>query len=283
MLDFLPNQLKQAIFNCFSTIYEVRIRIDKPIIVKGNNGLAVLSKAINYTVRKKELEQIIMCLCNHSLYSVESSLKNGFITSQHGERVGLCGEFVCTANEVHSIKNFTSILIRFPNYVYGCSEDFIKKLEKPKSCLIFSPPFHGKTTFIRDLGRAYSDQFNQNVLYIDERDELSGGGVFNLGKNADTLRFSNKTFGFLNGVRAYNPDVIICDEVMSDDDCYGIEFARNSGVKVIASAHADNIENLLKKQNISRIIKNNTFDYIVMLSNFKIHEIYEEKDWLKYF
>ena len=89
--------------------------------------------------------------------------------------------------------------------------------------------------------------------------------------------------GFFNGVRAYNPDVIVCDEIMSNDDCLGVEFARSSGVKVIASVHADNIKNLLKKQNISRIIKINTFDYIISLSNFKIAKIYEEKDWLKYF
>ena len=282
MLDFLPTQLKQSVLSCFATIYEVRIRIDKPIIVKGDNGLNVQHKEIKYLVNKKDLEQIILRLCNHSIFSVETSLKNGFITSTNGERVGLCGEVVYLADEVKSVKNFTSIIIRLPNYVYGCSEDFVKVIKEPKSCLIFSPPFHGKTTFIRDLGRAYSDNFNQNVLYIDERDELGGGGAFNLGKNADVLRFSSKKFGFLNGVRAYNPDVIVCDEIMSNDDCLGVEFARSSGVKVIASAHADNIENLLKKQNISKIMKTNTFDYVLRLSNFKIDKIYGEKDWLNY-
>lgn len=282
MLDFLPTQLKQSVLSCFASVYEVRIRVDKPVIVKGNNGLNVQCKEIKYSVSKKELEQIILRLCNHSLFSVESSLKNGFITSINGERVGLCGEIVYSEDEVKSIKNFSSIIIRLPNYVYGCSEDFVKTVNEPKSCLIFSPPFHGKTTCIRDLGRAYSDSFNQNVLYIDERDELGGGGAFNLGKNADVLRFSSKKFGFFNGVRAYNPDVIVCDEIMSNDDCKGVEFARNSGVKVIASAHADNIENLLKKQNLSKIIKTNTFDYILSLNSFRIDKIYGEKDWLNY-
>ena len=86
MLDFLPTQLKQSVLGCFATIYEVRIRIDKPIIVKGNNGLNVQNKEIKYLISKKDLEQIILRLCNHSIFSVESSIKNGFITSTNGER-----------------------------------------------------------------------------------------------------------------------------------------------------------------------------------------------------
>jgi stage III sporulation protein SpoIIIAA len=70
---------------------------------------------------------------------------------------------------------------------------------------------------------------------------------------------------------------------MSINDCQGAEFAQNSGVKVIASAHANNLENLLKKQELSSIIKKNTFEDIILLNNFKIVKIYGEEDWLKYF
>ena len=97
------------------------------------------------------------------------------------------------------------------------------------------------------------------------------------------LRYSNKSFGFYNGVRAYNPDVIICDELMTGDDCNSVEFAMASGVKVVASAHSSNLENLLKKKEISKIIQKNTFEDIILLDRFKIKEIYKEQDWQKYF
>ena len=48
MLDFLPSQLKLAILNSFKTIYEVRIRVDKAVLVKGNNGLEVDLKEIKF-------------------------------------------------------------------------------------------------------------------------------------------------------------------------------------------------------------------------------------------
>lgn len=283
MLDFISATLKTQILNSFKTVYEVRLRVDKQVTVKGNDGTGALTKRLSYKTSKLELEQTVLRLCNHSVYSVESSLKNGFITSQQGERVGICGEVVTNGEQIISIKNFTSLSIRFPHVVYGCSDLYVSTLKEAKSCLVVSPPFHGKTTFIRDLAKSYSDKFFLNVLYVDERDELCGGGHFNIGEFADVLRFSNKSFGFLNGVRAYNPDVIVCDEIMDEADCKSVEFAVNSGVKVIASAHSNSLKNLLKKQYLSAIIKENTFDDIILLDNFKIAKIYKEQDWSSLF
>ena len=283
MLEFLPNQVKSEIYKATKSPYEIRIRADKPITVKGSNGLTTIVKTLCVSMGKREIEQAVLRLCNHAIYSVEESLRMGFITSKNGERVGVCGELVYNGQSVVAIKNFSSLSVRFPHYVFGCSEEYSKALVTATSCLIISPPFHGKTTFIRDLGRVYSDKFNLNVLYIDERDELSLGGSFNLGKNSDVLRYSNKSFGFYNGVRAYNPDVIICDELMTGDDCNSVEFAMASGVKVVASAHSSNLENLLKKKEISKIIQKNTFEDIILLDRFKIKEIYKEQDWQKYF
>lgn len=273
MLDFLPENLKNIICGQFHTLYEVRIRVDKPIEIVGKKGNGIEKIQINYQVSKNDLCNIILKLSNFSIFSIEESLKNGYVTSSNGERVGVCGDVVIKNGEVITIKNFTSVCIRFPNDIKGCSNEYYNNLNRAKNCLVVSPPFHGKTTFIRDLARAYSDKFNLNVLYLDERDELSAGGKFYLGKHVDVLRYTNKDFGFKNGVRAYNPDVIVCDEIMSLSDCKGVRFALNSGVKVIASAHADTLKNLLKKQEIYEILKDNLFEDIIILENFKIKEI----------
>ena len=121
------------------------------------------------------------------------------------------------------------------------------------------------------------------MLIIDERDELSAGGNFNLGKNSEVLRFSSKQFGFENGVRALNPEVIVCDEIMTSADINGVRFALNSGVKVVASTHGDSIENLLKKQGISTILEDNLFEDVIFLESFKIKEIYGGDEWKKLF
>ncbi|MBQ9782280.1 MAG: hypothetical protein IJW26_03750 [Clostridia bacterium] len=276
MLTFLDLKLKNKILDLFKSVYEIRIRVGKPISVKGFDGNKISTAYINEVVTFQSLENMILNLCNYSLYSAEESLKNGFITSNDGERVGVCGTCVLNGKSVVTVKDFTSLCIRLPRDVHGCSNAYFEKIDSPKSCLVISKPFQGKTTFIRDLGRNYAK--THNVLFIDERDELSAGGSFNLGSNADVIRYSTKKFGFFSGVRSYNPDLIVCDEIMSKEDCDGVEFALLSGVKVIASAHSDNVENLLKKQDISEILKKGFFDDIILLSNFQ-PKIFKGEQW----
>ncbi len=283
MLDFLPLNLKNQIISTFKQIHEVRIRADNPITVKGSNGDGLREREIEFLIEKKQIEDVVFALSNYSIYSVEQSLKQGFITSTSGERVGVCGDAVVEKGEIITFKNFTSLCIRFPNQVVGCSTPFTDKISNIKTCLVVSPPFHGKTTFIRDLGRVYSDRFNKNVLYVDERDELWANGKFYLGKRADVIRNTSKSFAFNFGVRSYNPDVIICDELMTEDDYKGVLFALLSGVKVVASAHSNSLENLLKKQEIYEILKKITFENILVIENFKIKKIYGEEDWINCF
>ena len=279
MLDFLDYNLKNKIISLFAKIFEVRLRQDKPVAVKGFDGEKVSVKYLSYSTTKNDLEKIIYSLCNYSVYSVEESLKNGFITSNDGERVGVCGSCVLSLDNVITIKDFSSLCIRIPNDVKGCSNSYFNLFSGIRSCLVVAKPFEGKTTFIRDLGRNYANEYN--VLFIDERDELSASGKFNLGKNADVIRYSTKKFGFYNGVRSYNPDVIVCDEIMSSDDLQAVQFALLSGVKVVATIHSDNIKNLLKKQFISAIFKNKLFDDIIVLDAFK-PTLLKESQWSKY-
>lgn len=280
MLNFLPIQLKKIILSSLDVIYEVRVRTTGVITIYGSCSGIKSKKSVNYNLTKKDIEKIVFALSDFSIYSKEESLKNGVIISNEGERVGVCGEIVYNNKDVITLKNFTSLCIRIPYDVKGCSKSYTSNLSAAKNCLVVSPPFHGKTTFIRDLGREYSDKFDLNVLFVDERDELSCGNYHYLGKNADVIRYANKDFGFTNGIRSYNPEVIVCDELISASDLLSLEFARLSGIIVIASAHSDSLKNLLKKQNLSGILKNNIFDDVIILNNFKIKKIYGEKDWL---
>lgn len=278
MLDFLPNTLKRKIFSLFDQVLEIRIRKGRQILASGIKDGAFIKTSLD-RAEENLIFDIVMSLCGRTVYSKEQSLKMGYITSECGERVGVCGECVSDRDEIESIKSFTSLCIRIPNDIIGCSNELTDNLRKIESCLVISPPSHGKTTFIRDLGRVYSNVFNADVLFIDERDELSGGGAFDLGKSSDVLRYCTKAFGFYNGVRSYNPDVIVCDELMTDGDCEAVEFAMLSGVKTIASCHSDNLENLLKKKNIFSILQKNVFEKIVVLDNFIIKRIYERDSW----
>ncbi|MBR1867674.1 MAG: hypothetical protein IJ800_03740 [Clostridia bacterium] len=276
MLDFLPQNIKSAVFAVGEdNLREIRIRANRKIIAVYYSDGEIIKKEIENTVSGNQIENMILKLSDYSFASIENNLKMGFITSSQGERVGIAGECVVKDGKIVSIKNITSLCVRFPHCAVGCSNFFFDKfiVDAPKNCLIISPPFHGKTTFARDLGRNYCDKLALNVLYLDERDEFSGGGVFDLGKNSDVLRYCDKPFGFINGVRVLNPEVIICDELMTDSDVRSLSFAANSGVKVIATAHGRDLSEILNKEDTKNLIKLKVFDYYVVLADFKVVQV----------
>ncbi len=278
MLNFLPSDEKNEILKIRGRIEELRVRAGQPIGVTysadGVRKKKILSKVYSY----KEIDDILLKLCDYSIFGRDESIRQGFVTSSEGERVGLCGTVVKDGDKISTIKQITSMCIRLPNDIDGLALPFFRKTnERAVSSLVISPPAQGKTTFLRDLGRIYSDKADKNVLFIDERDEFSASGRFYLGKNSDVLKYADKNYGFKNGVRTLNPDVIVCDEIMSESDLSACAVAAASGVETIASVHSDSLKNLLKKQIFSDIFEKRTFCYYVELSYGGKIAVYNEK------
>lgn len=276
MLDFIPTYLKNKILSEFPTVCEVRLRqgVKTEVYYLADSGV-VKRATLNNSLNSEQLNECVMKLCDYSLFSVEESVKQGFITSENGERVGLCGECVYDRGQVVTVKNFTSLCVRIPRGVIGCSDEFFGRYIKSNaSCLIFSPPFQGKTTFIRDLGRNYSDKLGLDVLYSDERNEFVISNT-DMGERFDTLKFADKEFLFKCGVRALNPDTVVCDEMVGEKDFSAVASCMLAGVKTIASTHSDNIKNIAKKLEKSGIIENSLFDFYVCLSGFKVAKVYD--------
>ena len=64
-----------------------------------------------------------------------------------------------------------------------------------------------------------------------------------------------------------SPDVVVCDEIGSSDDVIAIEQAINSGVRIIATVHTSNAEELRQKENIMSLLRFGAFSKIVFLSD----------------
>lgn len=278
MLKFFQEREREEILRTRGEIEEIRVRKGQPISVFYSLDGERKRKNLSRVFYGDDIDKIVMKLCDFSLFSKEESIRRGFVTSSEGERVGICGTVVKKNDEVLTVKEITSLCIRLPNDVKDLSTEFFEKYAKNgASCLVISPPAQGKTTFLRDLGRNFSDKSDKNVVYIDERDEFSGSGRFYLGKNSDVLKYSDKKYGFSNGIRTLNPSVIVCDEIMTDEDAASCVQAAASGIKVLASAHSDNLKNLLKKLMFSRIITCRAFDFYVELSYGGKTVVYNEK------
>lgn len=275
----------------FLKINEIRLREGKPIVVIFEGQANFLSETgltgsadRGIIASKRMIEDIIFKASEFSVYSVNEELKQGYLVLDGGERIGICGTVVIENSKIKTLTNFTSINIRIPHEVKNCSLtvfDFLYEKKGLKNILIISPPGQGKTTFIRDFVYQLSVRnLAYNVLIIDERGEIAGkGNKLQIGKFCDVLSFSDKQNGFLQGIRAMNPHLIVTDELGDDNDFEAVRYASNCGVNILATIHADSVYQLKRKQNFSKI--ENIFDrYVVLKKTEKpgvIEGVYNEK------
>ncbi len=248
MLKFLPLRIKTALEKInLSYLYEIRIRAEKPIRINYGGNYEYLSdfgitehrhRAIICTL--SDIDDIVFKAGKYSVYSVEEQLKKGFITAEHGERIGISGEYVFEKGQPFALRNFTSLCIRVPHEIKGCGAEIYKLCmsDRVQSVLLMSSPGLGKTTILRDLSRILSEKTQKNILICDERGELSVGDI---GDTCDVLRFSDKSNAFEAGIRAMRPEIIVTDE-LSFQDCSALERAIAAGITVLASAHFSDMQ-----------------------------------------
>lgn len=290
--DYLDREIYNLIIKNFSfdDITEIRMRVNQNIIIVIKNKKYYLKDdnndliKVNYTM----IENFIKRASENSLYAYNESLINGYLTLNSGIRVGLCGYVVTNDDKVATIKDFQAINIRIPHIIRNCSlnaYDFLVN-EEIKNTLIISAPGNGKTTFIRDfIYQLYNHNNSKNILVVDERNEicstLKGEPQIDLGGFCDIYTNCSKHFAFKNGIRSMRPDVIITDELDLDHDIDCIIEAINSGVNVIASIHANDLNQLRKKKGFDYILDNKFFSRYVVLSNLEgpgtLTNIYDEK------
>lgn len=272
MLEFLPEKIKEALrYVNIRRVYEIRLRANKPTTVNFNGSYVYLG-GYGLTEKKEkaiycdilDISDTIFRAGNYSVYSVEEQIRQGFLTAEHGERIGLAGEYVLEKGKVHALKHFTSLCIRVPHEVIGSGEEVYNICMSDTVCnlLLISSPGLGKTTILRDLSRILGVKKKKNILICDERGEISSE---NVGESSDVIKFCDKERAFEAGIRAMRPDILITDE-LSLADIPSIKRAIKAGVYVLASAHFSTFE-AVNKEFLE------LFEHFVLLDNQEIGKI----------
>jgi len=258
---------------------EIRMRLNKRLVVfvSGKPYYLALDGITNVKekaiiVSREMLYNTIKRASERSLYAVNNQLKQGFLTVLGGIRLGICGEVVVENGKIQTIKNFSSINIRIAKEVKNCSLNILEYILSGgfNNTLIISPPGCGKTTLIRDILYQMSlRSYTYNVLLADERYEIAncfnGKPTLDVGDFTDIVSGVEKSYAFDCGLRSMGPDILVTDELATKDDMSSVLRISNSGVKLLASIHAKDIDQLKNKKDFEEILSQKVFKRFVVL------------------
>jgi stage III sporulation protein AA len=297
ILDKLPENIRAPLTECRpayeDSITELTLRSGRPVCVYRRdklmyvtqNGLLTdhpLSDQLLKT-EAKDIENIVLKLCDYSLYAYQNEINSGFITIGNGVRAGICGTAVINGDRITNIRDISSINFRVARDVKGCSAELLSKIDPLRGVLICGEPSSGKSTLIRDTARELS--YKYRVSLIDERRELSASsrGVFgyDLGL-CDVFSGYPKSVAVVSAVRSMAPDIIVCDEIGEESDIQALSYSMRCGAAFIATVHASSMDDLRTRKAVADMIELSAFRYIAFLSGRaepgKIDKIYEMRD-----
>lgn len=274
LFRYLPLRINRALNalpdDILSSANEIRLRKNAPLsLTVGTKNITVdpfgrvcsLKSAMRVT--ESELFECVERLTDGSVYTYDEYLKKGFIPLENGVRAGVCG--ISSPSGNWSAVN--SISLRVSRFIPNAAESLIRLFAKDgiKSTLVCAPPAMGKTTFLKSAAYMLANGIGiapTRVGIADERGELFSG----IDDNGliDPCVFLPKPQGIELLTRVMSPEVIICDEIGANEVDAVIE-AQNCGVSLIASAHCENIRELLLRGRLKSLADKRIFTLCAVL------------------
>lgn len=240
VLIYFPNSIYKILeqtlsqnLNIEENLQEIRIRVNRPILLKTRQADVVIDK----TVTQSEILQTLERLCENSIYAYKNQICEGFITVKGGHRIGLTGTAVIEGDKVINIKYITSLNFRIARQVLNCSDKILPEIINKENgtiytTLIVSPPGKGKTTILRDAIRQISNGIEKlnfkgkTCGVVDERGEIAamykGIPQNDVGMRTDVIENISKAKGMKMLIRSMAPEIIACDEIGSNEDVIAI-------------------------------------------------------------
>ena len=255
-----------------SSIEEIRLRADRQAYLT-LGGSEKRNLMLNSKTSYDEISEILGKMCEGSLYAYGESIVKGYISLSGGIRVGICGHASLSGSRIIGIYNVSALNIRIPCGDVLVDDKLIERVralsKQGKGTLIYSPPAQGKTTLLRNIAKFLSGgKHPMRVAVVDARDEL-GAFLGNDRLSVDILYGYPQAEGIRIATTFMNPEVILCDEIGSEEDAKAIAHAQNCGVPLVATTHASSVEGLLMRSGMKHLYNIQAFD---MYIGIKINE-----------
>lgn len=168
-----------------------------------------------------------------------------------------------TLHRISAIRNRQGKIIgltcRIGRVVTGtiaCIKDFCTM---GKSILFLGRPGVGKTTKLREISRLVADELAKRVVVVDTSNEIAGDGDTPHPAIGHARRMQVRQPEFqkdimIEAVENHTPEVIVVDEIGTEAEAQAARTIAERGVMLIATAHGNSLENLIKNPALSDLV-----------------------------
>ena len=260
-LELLPRRYDAALrAQAAFSPEELRLRVGQPpSLLYGEREHFVCADRL----REEDLVRVLEKATGASLYSAAEAMRQGFFCLG-ALRIGICGRVTADGGG-GGFASYSSLCIRMARehrWICAAAADRLCAGSFDNT-LILAPPGGGKTTALRELIRTLADR-GRRVGVIDERGELSGG-VFDLGRCSDVISGTDKLSGALLLLRSMSPQIIAADEISAPKDLLAAEEIFGCGVGLLATAHAADGEDMMKRSAYRSLIEKGIFTQLLVV------------------
>ncbi|MBP3820870.1 single-stranded DNA-binding protein [bacterium] len=159
-------------------------------------------------------------------------------------------------NRQNKIVGLTCRIGRVVTGTISCIKDICLQ---NKSILFLGRPGVGKTTKLREISRLVADELAKRVVIVDTSNEIAGDGDIPHPAVGHARRMQVRQPEFqkdvmIEAVENHTPEVIIVDEIGTEEEAQAARTIAERGVMLIATAHGNTLENLIKNPTLSDLV-----------------------------